>query len=147
MFGMAYIVAVAAIAWRWRSKAAFAALPALVGTVALFWFDVKHAGAYSSSLWALSGLCLLIYGEYIAGVLYGISGTVYIAFYFGASNGALAIIPIISDGAFFAGLVSGTWPSAVARVFRAGGRFVGWNNLQTSPQNIPSTSSFDRRKT
>ena len=156
MFGAAYIAVTLAIALRRRSLASCAALPALIGTVALFWLDVDHAGAYSSALWVLAGGFLIfqaltskdtpINSELLSGTLYGISGIVYVAFYLGASNDTLSIIPIISDLCFGFGLIIGTWPRAFIGFGRGVRRAIRWLDVQNQAENSQGISVHDRAK-
>jgi len=128
MFGLLYIAITAAIAWRARSKAAIVALPALIGTVGLFWAGVADAAAYSSAMWTATGGFLIIQGfinggipensEYVAGALYGMSGLVYVLFYLGFSNETISFVPVVSDALGIAGLIAGTWPNLIANIRR-----------------------------
>jgi hypothetical protein len=74
--------------------------------------------------------------ELVAGVLYGISGLIYVALYAGASNATFAIVPVVSDVAFGAGLVAGTWGGAIAAWFRRNRRFLSLGNSEKIAQNI-----------
>ena len=143
-FGMVYLLITAVVAAKWRSRAAFAALLPLAATVALWEYAVPNAGAYSSALWALSGLYLLRNSEYAAGALYGISGIVYIAYYFGAPHETFAVIPIISDIAFALGLVAGTWPNAFTYFGRSDRRVFRRSAVQIAREDLARDSTKAR---
>ena len=146
MIAWAYIAILAFVAHKWRSKAAIVGLPALIGTVALTMADAPHQWAYTSCFWTLSGLYLLRNSEFVAGVLYGISGMVYIAFYFGAVHATFAFIPVVSDIALGLGLIAGTWPNAFTNAFRVyGGVFRGGGMAQPQ-ENMAGMVVPDRHK-
>lgn len=144
MFVWGYIAVTVLIAWRWRSKAALVAIPALAATMALFGITVAHAGAYSSAVWAVAGLYLLINSEYVSGTLYGISGLVYVALYLGALNATLSAVHIVSDLAFISGLVAGTWSDAAADVRGAYRRLFRRSAVQIARQDLAGGSVPDR---
>ena len=154
MFGLGYIALTAAIWLQTRSRAALVALPALVATVALWWFAVPDAGAYSSAAWCLAGGWLMRQGftvggipknsEVISGAFYGISGLVYVLFYLGFSHETLAAVPIISDIAFGLGLFVGTWPSALAGLRRGSGRSIRRNAVEIARADLAGVALRDR---
>ena len=156
MFGVLWISITAAIWLRTRSMAALVALPALCGTVALWWVPADNAAAYSSAIWPLAGLLLIYQGlksgsiprnsEYVAGALYGMSGLVYILFYLGASSETLAIVPIISDVAFCLGLIAGTWPNALAGLLGGNRRSFRRTAVQIARADLAGDSMRDRIK-
>ena len=144
MFVWGYIAVTSFISWRWRSKAAYVALPALVVTMAMFWFNLEHAGAYSSSIWALAGLYLLINKDYISGVLYGVSGFIYIGLYLGALDDTLSTVHIVSDLAFILGLIAGTWSGIVADASGSYRRFIRRVHIQIATQDNQGIPLPDR---
>jgi len=154
MFGLVYIAVTSAIWLQTRSLASLVALPALVATVALFWLDAAHSGAYASAVWALAGAWLIFQGlrngdtpknsEVLAGALYGISGIVYVLFYLGFQNETLSAVPVISDVAFGLGLFVGTWPGVIANRRHRGGRGFRRGDMEIAREDLARGALRDR---
>lgn len=122
-FGITETFIAAFIAWRWRSFPALVCVAALVATISIRFSGVEFL-TYASAVWSLAGILLILMGYNLIGALYGLSGIVYLLGYAGLEDTRFAVIHILSDVSFLAGLVVCVWPRGGLSVGRNIRRFV-----------------------
>jgi hypothetical protein len=123
VFGVIELLIAALIVYRWASFPALIGVGAISVTMLLRPIGIEFL-PYASAVWSIAGMLLIMLRFHIIGALYGLSGIVYLLGYAGLEDSRYAVIHILSDVSFLAGLVFCVWPRGGVAVGRNIRRFI-----------------------